>query len=36
VRKLLALLAVGAVLGGVFAYAHTTEPGWWVRLWYPL
>jgi soluble lytic murein transglycosylase len=18
------------------AYAHSTEPGWWVRLWYPL
>jgi peptidoglycan lytic transglycosylase len=36
VKKVVALLAVGAVLGGVFAYAHTTEPGWWVRLWYPL
>jgi soluble lytic murein transglycosylase len=19
-----------------FAYVHSTEPGWWVRLWYPL
>src|SRR5213076_674986 len=19
-----------------FVYVHTTEPGWWVRLWYPL
>jgi soluble lytic murein transglycosylase len=36
VKKVLALLAVGAVLGGAFAYVHTTEPGWWVRLWYPL
>jgi soluble lytic murein transglycosylase len=36
VKKLLALLAVGAVLGGAFAYVHSTEPGWWVRLRYPL
>jgi soluble lytic murein transglycosylase len=36
VKRLLALLAVGAVLGGVFAYAYTTEPGWYVRLRYPL
>ena len=35
-KKLLALLAVGAVLGGGFAYVWTSEPGWWVRLWYPL
>ncbi len=28
-----AILAV-AVLG--FAYVQTAEPGWWVRLWYPL
>ena len=35
-KKLLALLAVGAVLGGGFAYVWSTEPGWWVRLWYPL
>jgi soluble lytic murein transglycosylase len=36
VKKLLALLAVGAVLGGGFAYVWKTEPGWWVRIRYPL
>jgi soluble lytic murein transglycosylase len=36
VRKLLALLALGAVLGAGFAYVRETEPGWYVRLWYPL
>jgi soluble lytic murein transglycosylase len=36
VKKLLALLVVGAALGGGFAYVHETEPGWYVRLWYPL
>jgi soluble lytic murein transglycosylase len=36
VRKLVALLLVGAALGGGFAYVRSTEPGWWVRLWYPL
>jgi soluble lytic murein transglycosylase len=36
VRKLFALLLVGAALGGGFAYVNSTEPGWWVRLWYPL
>jgi soluble lytic murein transglycosylase len=36
VRKLLALLVVGVALGGAFAYVHETEPGWYVRLWYPL
>jgi len=36
VKKLLAVLAVGAVLGGAFAYVRSSEPGWWVRLWYPL
>ena len=35
-KKVLALLLVGAALGGAFAYVHSTEPGWWVRLWYPL
>ena len=35
-KKLLAVLAVGAVLGGAFAYVRSSEPGWWVRLWYPL
>jgi soluble lytic murein transglycosylase len=36
VKKLLALVVIGAALGGGFAYVHSTEPGWWVRLWYPL
>jgi soluble lytic murein transglycosylase len=36
VKKLLALLLVGAALGGGFAYLRSAEPGWWVRLWYPL
>jgi soluble lytic murein transglycosylase len=36
VKKLLALLLVGLALGGAFAYVHETEPGWYVRLWYPL
>jgi soluble lytic murein transglycosylase len=35
-RKLLALLLVGALLGGAFAYVYRTEPGWYVRLRYPL
>ena len=35
-KKLLALLAAGAVLGGGFAYVNSTEPGWYVRLRYPL
>jgi soluble lytic murein transglycosylase len=36
VKKLLALLGVAVVLGGGFAYVHSTEPGWYVRLVYPL
>jgi soluble lytic murein transglycosylase len=36
VKKLFAVLAVVAVLGGGVAYAYSTEPGWWVRIWYPL
>ena len=35
-KKVLALLLVGALLGGGFAYVRSSEPGWWVRLWYPL
>ena len=35
-KKLVALLLVGALLGGGFAYVRSSEPGWWVRLWYPL
>jgi soluble lytic murein transglycosylase len=36
VKKLLAVLLVGAILGGGFAYVYRTEPGWYVRLRYPL
>jgi len=36
VRKLTALLLVGAALGGAFAYVHSAEPAWYVRLRYPL
>jgi soluble lytic murein transglycosylase len=36
VKKLLALLVVGAALGGAFAYVNSTEPAWYVRLRYPL
>ena len=35
-RKLLALALVGAALGATFAYVHSTEPAWYVRLRYPL
>ena len=29
------LVLVGLAVGG-FAYVRSAEPGWWVRLWYPL
>jgi peptidoglycan lytic transglycosylase len=33
----LAVLAVSlGVVAAAFLYVHETEPGWWVRLWYPL
>ena len=35
-KKLIVLLLVGAAFGGGFAYVRSTEPGWWVRIWYPL
>ena len=35
-KKLLALLLVGAALGAGFAYVRSTEPAWYVRLRYPL
>ena len=35
-KKLLALLLVGAAIGAAFAYVNSTEPGWWVRIRYPL
>jgi len=35
-RRIAALAAVLALTAAGFAYVHVTEPGWWVRLWYPL
>jgi len=36
VKKFPVLLVVGVLLGVGFAYVHSTEPGWYVRLRYPL
>jgi len=36
VRRLGVLAAVLGLVAAAFVYVHTTEPGWWVRLWYPL
>ena len=36
VRRLLSVLVVGAALVAAFAYVDGTEPGWYVRLRYPL
>jgi len=36
VRRLLAVLVVGAALVAALAYVDATEPGWYVRLRYPL
>ncbi len=35
-RRIAALAAVLGLAAAGFAYVHATEPGWWVRLWYPL
>ena len=36
-RRVALLLAVlGLAAAGVGYVGHVTEPGWWVRLWYPL
>ncbi len=36
-RRLAAALAVAAALIGLsFAVVHQVQPGWWLRLWYPL
>ena len=35
-KKLLAVLLLGAALGGGLAYVNSTEPGWYVRIRYPL
>jgi soluble lytic murein transglycosylase len=36
VRRAAALVIVLGLAAAGFAYVHTTDPGWWVRLWYPL
>jgi soluble lytic murein transglycosylase len=36
VKRVAALAAVLGLAAAGFAYVHTTEPGWWIRLWYPL
>ena len=35
-KKLLAVLVVGAALGACFAFVNSTEPAWYVRIRYPL
>jgi len=35
-RRLAVLAAALGVVLAAFLYVHETEPGWWVRLWYPL
>jgi soluble lytic murein transglycosylase len=36
VKRFAALVAALVVVAAGFLYVHETEPGWWVRLWYPL
>jgi soluble lytic murein transglycosylase len=36
VRRVVALLAALGLAAAGVGYVHATEPGWWVRLWYPL
>ena len=35
-RRFVSVTAMLAVVVLAFAYVQTAEPGWWVRLWYPL
>ena len=35
-RRVAALLAALGLAAAGVGYVHATEPGWWVRLWYPL
>jgi soluble lytic murein transglycosylase len=36
VKRLAALVALAAVLGGGFLVLQSARPAWWERLWYPL
>jgi soluble lytic murein transglycosylase len=36
VRKVAVLLVLLAAAAGAFGYVHSTMPGWYARLWYPL
>jgi soluble lytic murein transglycosylase len=36
VRRIAAFVSVLVVVGAAFAYVDSANPGWWVRLWYPL
>jgi hypothetical protein len=35
-RRFVLVIAAAAVLVLGFVYVQTAEPGWWVRVWYPL
>ncbi len=35
-KRIAALLALAAALGGGFLYLQSAQPPWWERLWYPL
>lgn len=35
-KRVLAVIALAGALLGTFAVLHTSKPGWWERLWYPL
>lgn len=35
-RRFVAVVGVLAVVVAGFAYVQSSQPGWWVRLWYPL
>lgn len=35
-RRFAVLAAALGVVAAAFLYVHETEPGWWVRQWYPL
>jgi soluble lytic murein transglycosylase len=35
-KRLVTVSVLGVAVLGVFAFAQTSQPGWWERLWYPL